>query len=395
MKAPNKEHGCNLYQTGRNTWHYDARVIVRGREFRKRGVFTGSKDEATAYYLALKKALRAETNSSLKLPICSIKNFKDILLPYKKELDLNNSLSRSHKALIDYVERELGDRPLKDFSESLQRYLEVKEDQIIEFQRKKFLKIHPEATEVLLSKLPYKPHLRNRIVQVCRAAYNIAIKKKLVTSNPITSDAFPKRKEMARKDIRFDAITEQRLLNAVKDKAPYLLPIVKFSLLVPCRKNELVYATKSDIDFEKGILIIPEDRSKNGDIIRKYIPESFKDYFRNLPSINEYIDGRQYLFYRRRVGDNMCLPLGDFKRAWKACLKAAGIKELRFHDLRHISASRMAQLGNSVRLIMSTAGWKNDMLGTYYSEHVDNVQPVYADSSQHGRHMDSSLSIAI
>ncbi|WP_431305657.1 site-specific integrase [Sediminicoccus sp. BL-A-41-H5] len=37
--------------------------------------------------------------------------------------------------------------------------------------------------------------------------------------------------------------------------------------------------------------------------------------------------------------------MGDFKKSWAAALKAAGIVDLHYHDLRHTFASRLAQRG--------------------------------------------------
>ncbi len=382
MTAFKKTRGLQVWQIKPGQFGYDCRAFKKGIEVgRKRGTFDGTKDEAIAFYLALKKDLREKGSCSLKLPISSIETFKDILVPYRNNLDFNNELSKSHRFLIDYVERELGDRSLSDFADSLDRYFEVKEPQLWANQKKKYKKKYPETTKEQLDHLPYKPHLRDRFVEICKAAFTFAKGKGKVAFNPITSERFPKRKEVAR-SVKFDDVTERRLLETIQKKAPYLLPITNFLLMVPCRKRELTRAVWEDLDLEERILLIPKEHSKNKKFIRKHIPVSFLQYFKTLPPAEDYVDGKRYLFYRRLKKNNVCVPLGDFKRMWNACLKLVGIKDLTVRDLRHIAATRMAKRGNSVRVVMDEAGWVTDMLSTYWEENVDPTIPIHGDEKK-------------
>jgi integrase len=64
------------------------------------------------------------------------------------------------------------------------------------------------------------------------------------------------------------------------------------------------------------------------------------------------------------------VPLGDFKHAWNTVRTAAGHLSLRIHDSRHISATDMINAGTPRTVINAVAGWKTDMLRTYY--HLDS-----------------------
>ena len=82
-------------------------------------------------------------------------------------------------------------------------------------------------------------------------------------------------------------------------------------------------------------------------------------YFRMHPP------GCPWVFYRLgHYGEY--LPLGNFRRAWGRALKLAGIKDFRFHDTRHISASNMVDSGTPERVVMQVAGWRENMLDRYY-----------------------------
>ena len=55
-----------------------------------------------------------------------------------------------------------------------------------------------------------------------------------------------------------------------------------------------------------------------------------------------------------------------FKKAWAKCLRLAGISDFRFHDTRHISATNLVDNGTPERVVMAVAGWRTNMLSTYY-----------------------------
>jgi integrase len=105
-----------------------------------------------------------------------------------------------------------------------------------------------------------------------------------------------------------------------------------------------------------------------------------KDYFQGVPA------GCPWLFYRqdRKGGFH---PLGDCKKAFQACVKSAGLQNVRIHDLRHVAASDLCAVGNSERAIMDIAGWKTPMLSTYW--HKDSLRS--AQNIQFSRKCEASV----
>jgi integrase len=51
-------------------------------------------------------------------------------------------------------------------------------------------------------------------------------------------------------------------------------------------------------------------------------------------------------------------PIGDFRKTWASCCKAAGVEGLLFHDLRRTGARNMRRLGIAEGTIMKIGGWK-------------------------------------
>lgn len=195
----------------------------------------------------------------------------------------------------------------------------------------------------------------NRIVSLVRAVYNTGIDLKMLSENPVTKDRFPKGKEKARD--RYLSIDERnKLLIAIREYRPYILPFIEYNLAVPCRKSELVQAKKEQYNQFTNTIYIPD--SKCDIPINKPVPPSMKEYFRSIPA------DCPYLFYRQD-STGKYHSLGDFRKAWGYCLKKADIKDAHIHDLRHISATELYSNGIPEREIMDIAGWKTPMLTTY------------------------------
>ncbi len=157
-----------------------------------------------------------------------------------------------------------------------------------------------------------------------------------------------------------DETDKKRLLAIVEKDAPHLLPVVTFAMAVPTRRAELVNARVEDLDLFNGTLRLRTGTTKSGHGRDLPIPPFMADYFRTLPSDTDFV------FYRRDA-DGMCRPLGDFKRAWRRCLEIAELTHLRFHDLRHVSATDMLDRGTPVMTVCTVAGWTTPaMLQRYY-----------------------------
>ena len=64
------------------------------------------------------------------------------------------------------------------------------------------------------------------------------------------------------------------------------------------------------------------------------------------------------------------------RHAWDRLVRRVGIKNLRFHDLRHEAVSRLFEMGLSVPEVASISGHKDyRMLASY--THVNNRQLVH------------------
>jgi integrase len=329
----------SVKNTGRGRWQVVARVWTpSGKILTRQRSITGTKSEAQALEAKLKAELREGPTAGSLTRQDTLSTFGDVLSIYREKRDKTAPADVSR---CEQLQRDLGGVPLGEFAARFESYIKIM-----------------RATPTKKTGKPPANATINRILEIVRAAFNLALALELVEANPISKARFPKLKETPR-DVILSEIDRQRLINTVDKEAAHLSAIVRFALLVPCRKSELVNMRRDDLDLFNGSIRVRNGTTKNDQGTWKPIPPEMLDYFRGIPA------GCDYLFYRQDANGGFH-PLGDFKRSWKRCLKLAGVQGFRFHDTRHMSATALIDNGTPERVVMQVAGWKTDMLRNYY-----------------------------
>lgn len=308
-----------------------ARVRDKGTFKHKQLTVNCDKETAKALCEKLKKELREgkQTESSLTAP----ETFGTVLHFY-----LDRKGAGKSACYFDRLLSDLGNVPLDELPDRFDRYIQL-------------LK-HSTGKN---TGRPIKNGTINQYLMRAKAALNFAASNSLIKKNPLKN--FKQFKEVAR-DVVLSEIEIQRLMNTIEREAPHISPIVRFAFQVPCRRSELVNMRKNDLDLFNNSIRVHNGTTKNKNGCWKPIPPDMVDYFRNIPKETDY------LFYKKHYTGYRYL--GDFKKSWKRCLRIAGINDFRFHDTRHISASSLIDNGTPEQVVMQVAGWKTNMLRTYY-----------------------------
>ena len=100
----------------------------------------------------------------------------------------------------------------------------------------------------------------------------------------------------------------------------------------------------SNIDFEYGFIELLETKSGKA----RKIPISDK----LLQVLNNQSRDNQYVFINPETG----LLYVDIKKSFNKAMKIAGIKNFRFHDLRHTVATRLVEKGIDLLVVMDILG---------------------------------------
>jgi integrase len=109
---------------------------------------------------------------------------------------------------------------------------------------------------------------------------------------------------------------------------PFAVAGIRLLILTGARLREILDAQWQHIDFERGILFLPD--SKRG---RKpvYLNAPALEVLSGLPRI----EGNPHIIAGLKDG----APRADLKKPWAGVTKASGLDGLRIHDLRHSFAS--------------------------------------------------------
>lgn len=216
-----------------------------------------------------------------------------------------------------------------------------------------------------------------RDLATLRAAMSMAVEWKLLALNPLLG--MRQKAVESRKIVRFLSPAEESRLrqalaardrkliegrartNAMRDKrglpqlqhlpangfGDHLTPIVLLAMNTGLRRGELLSLTWQDVDFEAKALTIQASNAKNGR--QRHVPLNAEA----LSAVTRW---------RAQAGDGQQLfDPTDIKKGWQALLDIAGIKNFRFHDLRHDFASKLVRAGidlNTVRELLGHADIK-------------------------------------
>lgn len=128
----------------------------------------------------------------------------------------------------------------------------------------------------------------------------------------------------------------------------YFRPAIVISINSGLRDAELRKLTWADVDFERGVLTIRHTKSKRDRVVP--MNETLR---RTLQQIPRHMTC-PHVFTNAKTG--RMLTHGFNNTTWKKTLKRAGITKLRWHDLRHTFASRLAQKGVPLQVIKELLG---------------------------------------
>jgi len=211
----------------------------------------------------------------------------------------------------------------------------------------------------LRRKLQVSPRTVNIEVQCLKVMLGKAVKWGYLQVNP-AKDVRKYREPPGR--MRYLSPEEVgRLLTVCSDK---LLPIVIVALHTGMRRGEVLGLRWEDIDLQQRTIRVAD--SKNGEARTVPMTDAVRDVLR-AHEITRSGDC-PWVFPSSEGGrrDNV-------NTAWRTARKRAGLKDFRFHDLRHTAASYLAMAGVDLRAIQEILGHKTPALTQRYS----HLSPAY------------------
>lgn len=150
------------------------------------------------------------------------------------------------------------------------------------------------------------------------------------------------------------------------DRSPeYLKDIVKASILTGLRKSDLLKLKWPDVDLERATITFVEQkkRRRQPQKVVKFINQDMVELLKNIPVKGEYV-------FCKKDGS----PLKDPKRSFKTALKRAGIKDFKFHDMRHTSATYLLERGATLEAVQKHLNHSDIKMTQRYAHIVEDYQ---------------------
>jgi len=219
-------------------------------------------------------------------------------------------------------------------------------------------------------KLGRKPSTINRDLACLKRMFNLALKWRLATENPLHQVEFLKENNQRKRFLGKDEI--KALLSAceyepskfrrktTKKPLTVLRQIVELAVHTGLRKNELLMRKWKDIVVVEGIKCFYVGETKNGEPRLVPLSDRAIEVLSRIPKTanNEYIFASPV-----KEGE----PIKEIKKAFSKALKIAGIEDFRFHDLRHTFASHYQMATKDERTLSELLGHKSSTMTKRYT----------------------------
>lgn len=244
------------------------------------------------------------------------------------------------------------------------------------------------------------PPTANRVIVILSGVYNFAGKQGLVPEGFNPARGIEKFREQAREryltteelgrlgnTLRTGEIdglpwleweTAQRSRKARKPKnrktvlSPHVAAAFRLLLFTGCRLREILHLRWSEVDFERGLLLLSDSKTGRKPVI---VNAPALEVLNRLSRMGDFVI----------LGERADKPRADLQRPWELIRAHAGLEGLRVHDLRHTHASIGAGAGLGLPIIGRLLGHRHAETTARYA-HLD-VDPL--------RHASNSIASSI
>lgn len=228
----------------------------------------------------------------------------------------------------------------------------IKKTEKIKTETGKTIKLIKEVEHIASNKTV------NNYITLLTSMFNYAVNLEIIEKNPA---AKIKKLQLPHKEMEFLATEEIFiLLDNAKEHYPDFYPVVFTAVFTGMRKGELLALTWDKIDFKNNTITINKSLfggklqdPKTKTSIRKIdmvdeLASALKEYKRNTNKLTKFV------FHN--ANGNYLDPDNMVKRKFNPLLNKAGIKRIRWHDLRHTYASLLISQNLPIKYIQRQMG---------------------------------------
>ena len=215
-------------------------------------------------------------------------------------------------------------------------------------RRKKIAEIEQSDIEDLHISMKDKPYQANRTLAVLSKFFNWCEHQNFRPqhTNPCRHiERYPEEgRERYLKPAELARLGEA-LAAAEANESPFVIAAIRLLVLTGARLSEILTLRWEDVQFDEACLPLPDSKSGKKEI---HLNPPALEVLTPLPRI----DGNPYVITGRRKGAHLV----NIQKPWRRIRHAAGLDDVRVHDLRHSFASVAATSGQSLIVIGALLG---------------------------------------
>lgn len=300
--------------------------------------------------------------------------------------------------LAQHVDRKRKGRTSAEYRRLLDGYINpaMGSKRIVELTRGDVTKVH--------ARLSNTPNQANRCVAVISAVWNWAARRDEVdfAKNPsrgveryretsrerfLTSEEFARLGEALRQaettGLPWEHEAPQSKHGAKPENRrtfadPYAVAAIRLLIFTGARLREILHARWSEVDFERGMILLPESKTGRKPI---YLSAAALAVLAKIPRQPD----NPYIIPGRKAGQ----PRADLNKPWAGLRRVAGLVGVRVHDLRHTFASFGAGASMGLPIIGKLLGHAQPSTTNRYA-HLD-VDPLRRAADQIGDQIDAAM----
>lgn len=134
---------------------------------------------------------------------------------------------------------------------------------------------------------------------------------------------------------------------------------VRLLLFTGCRLREILHLRWTEVDLERGLLHLPDSKTGKKTVV---LNTAAVDILKDIPKRDFFVI----------PGEIRGQPRHDLKRPWEHIRHAAGLEDVRLHDLRHTHASFGVMSGLGLPIIGRLLGHASPLTTARYAHLADD-----------------------
>ena len=265
---------------------------------------------------------------------------KDLLSRYREEYSITKAASSQvrDRSLLAHLLIHFGNVPLK----------EVRPSAIVDYK----LRRRQEGAA---------PATVNLELALLRHSFNKAVREwEWCETNPVSQVS--RERVNNGKERWLNKEEERRLLNA---SPKWLQELILFSLDMGLRQSEALDLQWPQVDLSRRVIVLLEQ--KNGSTSTLPLNMKALNLLKSRAKVSQ-----EYVFCNSNGGR---INSRNLLRAFFKARDKAGLKDLRWHDLRHSWASRLVQNGCDLYALQRLGRWKSISMVQRYGHHsIDSLR---------------------